>query len=258
MFRLEGKAAFIAGGAGYLGIPVCRGFLDQGAEITIADFNRQRLEEAAESLSTDYPEERFLTLHFDIGDESSINRAIDSALDRYGRLDVMINSTFGSTAKSLEELSSEEFERVNRINLTGSFLLARKAARAMKDGGSIIMYASMYGLIAPNPGDYPGRMNPNPIEYGAGKAGLMQMVRYLAAHYGPKNIRVNAIAPGAFPNESTRTENPVFMKNLSAKSMLGRIGKQDETAGAAVFLASDEAAFITGHVLAVDGGVTAW
>jgi NAD(P)-dependent dehydrogenase (short-subunit alcohol dehydrogenase family) len=113
-------------------------------------------------------------------------------------------------------------------------------------------------VVSPDPKNYPGAMTPNAVEYGVGKAGLNQMVRYMAGHYGPRNIRVNALYPGPFPHAAVQQAHPDFIANLEAETMLGRIGRQDETAGAAVFLISDAASYITGQVLGVDGGWTAW
>lgn len=128
----------------------------------------------------------------------------------------------------------------------------------MRDGGSMVFFSSMYGHIAPDPRIYDPPLNPNPIEYGVAKAGIEQMTRYLAVHWANKNIRVNAVAPGAFPHAHQQRDYPVFMQKLAQKSPAGRIGRQDELTGAVVFLASDEASFITGQVLDVDGGVTIW
>jgi len=258
VFDLSGKVALVAGGAGYLGLPACIALARQGASVVIGDSNRERLDGAVKEVAAVPSRDTSLGIHFDAADEASIKGAVEETLARFGRLDVMVNATYHSAGKRVEELSAEEFDRASRVNITGAFLLAREAANAMRDGGSIIMYASMYGLVSPDPSIYEPPMDPNPIEYGAGKAAICQMVRYLAAHYGPRNIRVNAIAPGPFPWESTQQAEPAFIERLSRKTMLGRIGRRHETAGAVVFLASDESSYVTGHVLSVDGGWTAW
>ena len=150
----------------------------------------------------------------------------------------------------------EEFDRSLHVNVTGTFLLAREVALAMENGGSIVLFSSMYGQISPDPRIYDSPLNPNPIEYGIGKAGTEQMTRYLAVHWAKRNIRVNAIAPGAFPHAVQQSTYPEWMKNLSEKNPLGRIGRPEEIAGAVVFLSSGEASYITGHILNVDGGWT--
>jgi NAD(P)-dependent dehydrogenase (short-subunit alcohol dehydrogenase family) len=259
VFKLDGKVVIMAGGAGYLALPASRGFLEQGAKVMIGDFNREKLDAALESLGKEYSSDRLEGIYFDAGDEESSVNLVREAVKKFGRLDVLVNGTMGSVGKSVEEISAEEFDRANRLNMTAPFYLARAAAEEMKDGGSIVMISSMYGLIAPNPANYsPYGLAPNPVEYGAGKAGMCQLVRYLASYWGGRNIRVNAVAPGAFPWKGSHAENPGFVEELGKKSMLGRIGKREEIAGALVFLATDEAAFITGQVLSVDGGITAW
>ncbi len=256
MFDLSRKVILIAGGAGYLGRAICEGLSQQGANLMIADIALDRAEALAGHLSSAGGEARALEL--DAGDENSIFRAVNKTVEQYGRIDVLINSTFSSTGKSLNEVTSEEFNRANSVNLTGAFVLARAAAEYMKQGGSIIFFASMYGRVAPDPRIYKTPMNPNPIEYGVGKAGLIQMTKYLAVSWGQRNIRVNAIAPGPFPNHEVQRDHPEFVKRLAEKVPLGRIGSQQEMAGAVVFLASDDSSFLSGATINIDGGWTAW
>ncbi|RKX72278.1 MAG: gluconate 5-dehydrogenase [Spirochaetes bacterium] len=258
MFNLKNRVIFVAGGAGYLALPACRALLEQGARIAIGDFNKENLKAAIEVLGSEFPVNSILGLDFNIAEEESIANAIEEILEKFGRLDCLVNATYRNIGKSVKDLTSAEFNQANSINITGTFLLVRAAAEAMENGGSIILFSSMYGLISPNQSDYPGRMEKNPVEYGAGKAAINQLARFMAGEYGRQNIRVNAIAPGPFPWESVQKEHPVFMEKLSAKTMLGRIGRRDELAGTVVYLASDASSYMTGQVLSVDGGVTAW
>jgi NAD(P)-dependent dehydrogenase (short-subunit alcohol dehydrogenase family) len=255
MSSFGGKTILMAGGAGYLALPVSKLLAQQGANIVLADINPERLAEAQAAVRA--VGAKVLALPLDIGDEESILKAVRATAAQFGGLHGVVNATFGSTGKRFEDLTAADFDRTNRLNLTGSFILAREAAKHMTAGGSMVLYASMYGVVAPNPANYPGDMAPNPIEYGAGKAGMIQMVRYMAGHFGPSGIRVNAVAPGPYPHQATQ-ENAEFVTRLARQTMLGRIGRQDEMAGPTAFLLSDAASYITGHCLNVDGGWTAW
>jgi NAD(P)-dependent dehydrogenase (short-subunit alcohol dehydrogenase family) len=256
-FDFSGRTILVAGGAGYLGLPCCTLMASLGANIAIADINPERLAAAKTAIEAAGRGE-VLALELDIGDEASVLHSVEAAADRFGGLWGLVNATFGSTGKRFDELTAAEFDRANRLNLTGSFVLARAAATHMAEGGSMVLYASMYGVVAPNPANYPAGMAPNPIEYGAGKAGIVQMVRYMAGHFGPRNIRVNAVAPGPYPHQATQDGSAEFMANLSRSAMLGRIGRQEEMAGPTAFLLGDAASYITGQCLNVDGGWTAW
>ncbi len=251
MSDLKGKVVIVAGGAGYLGTPICRKLVQAGAKVVIADLNMKNAQTLAGEIGAK-------ALRLDAGNEKSIKSVVKKVVSEFGSLDVLVNCTFFAIGKLVEEISAKEFDKAMHVNLTGSFLLAREAASAMKRGGSIVMFSSMYGQVSPDPKIYTGKMKPNPIEYGVAKAGIIQMTKYLAVCWGPKNIRVNAIAPGPFPNPNVQKEYPDFVKRLASRVPLGRIGKSQEIAGAVAFLASDESSFVTGETISVNGGWTAW
>lgn len=256
MFELTGKSVLIAGGAGYLGEAMCRHLVTAGARLMIADLAGERARTLATQLAQNGT--TALDCSLDVVEESSIRAAVDRTVDAYGKIDVLINATFHSSGKHIDDLTAEEFDRANQVNLTGAFLLARAAAEKMPEGGSIVMFSSMYGQVSPDPRVYRAPMQPNPIEYGVGKAGIIQMTRYLAVAWAPRKIRVNAIAPGPFPNPSVQVDHPDFVRRLAERVPMGRIGEADEIAGAVLFLASDASSYVTGEVIGVNGGWTAW
>lgn len=259
MFSLKGKVALVAGGAGYFGSSICLGLAKQGAQVIVADIDDERTDAVVRETGRRVEGTKVTGGHLDVADEASIQSIVRRAVEYFGRLDILINATYASSRKAVEDLKAEEFDATLHVNLTGALLLAREAVRVMEDGGSIVLFSSMYGHISPDPRIYEPPLNPkNPIDYGAAKAGIEQMTRYLAVHWASRRIRVNAVAPGPFPPPHRWELSPSFMEKLAQKNPLGRIGIQDEMTGPVVFLVSDEASFVTGQVLSVDGGWTIW
>lgn len=258
LFNLTGRVVLMVGGAGYLGTPSCEALARQGATVIIADKRLDAALTTARLLQDSGLQAEAMAL--DLADEQSTGRAIDEIRARHGRLDVAINATAFSTGRPVETMTAQEWEAGMRITLTGAFVLSREAGRVMieQGGGSIIQFGSMYGMVSPDPRVYEPPMNVNPVDYGVAKAGILQMVRYQAIAWGPKNVRVNAIVPGPFPNSANPLNTAAFQGRLANKVPLGRVGRASEIAGAVVFLASDASSYITGTQIVVDGGWTAW
>ncbi|MEZ4968973.1 MAG: SDR family oxidoreductase [Flavobacteriaceae bacterium] len=256
LFKLGKKSIWVIGGAGYLGQSTVKMLLESGARVLCADLDN-KADEFGISIGAN---DQFIPVSLDISKEEEIEFFIRENIQKYGIPDGLVIMTFGSSGKSFEELFGEAFDRVNHIGLTATFLLARGIGNEMEKAGhgSVILFSSMYGLVAPDPDIYKSPMKVNPVEYGVGKAGIVQMAKYLAVFYAKKRIRFNCISPGPFPNPVVQKEYPDFVERLELKVPLGRIGDPKEVAGAVTFLLSDLASFITGHNLVVDGGWTCW
>jgi len=250
----ENKCIWVFGGAGYLGQAVVRALVDEDAEVLCVDLgDRAEKFAKAENLA-------LRTATCDISEVEQTKALVRDQADQYGPPHGFINLAFASTAEPLEKLSAEDFDRINHVNLTASFHLYRQVATLMAEagGGSIVMVSSMYGNVAPDPSIYPPSLNPNPVEYGVNKAGVQQMARYFAVHFGRKGVRCNALSPGAFPHPPLQEAEPDFIRKLGNKTALGRIGRPSEIGKAAAFLLSDDASYITGQNILVDGGWSAW
>ena len=256
LFGLHNKNVWVLGGAGYLGQVIVILLQEMGAKVLCADLeNRAESFIQSSKLSADVT-----AATLDVRDGVAIKQFVAKQINLHGVPHGLVNLTFASTKGRLEDISEEEFDEVNHGGLTATFLLSREVGLEMaKVGrGSLVLFSSMYGSVSPDPALYEQPMIKNPIEYGVGKAGIIQMTRYLAVHWGKQNVRCNCISPGPFPNKKLQKENPEFVKRLAQKSPMGRIGKPDEVAGTVVFLLSDASSYITGQNLCVDGGWTIW
>ena len=251
-----GKKIWVTGGAGHLGGPITRALDRSGARVLCVEQPGR-----AEAFIAEHRLQHTAPATLDLCDAAAIRAGLDPLLAAHGVPDGVIHLVFASSSgQRLEDLAADTFASTVAKALPPTFEFCRAIAERMKaqGGGAIVIFSSMYGVVAPDPRIYVSPMAPNPIDYGANKAALLQMTRYFAVHYGPAKVRFNAITPGPFPNPRVQASDPAFIKRLGEKTALGRIGHHEEIVGPALFLVSDAASYVTGHTLAVDGGWTIW
>ncbi len=248
VFSLAGRRALVTGAARGLGLEIAKSLALGGARVCLGGRDLPALDDAADAINDAGGRAR--TLPFDIADAAMTEAAVDD-LEADGGLDILVNAAGARDRRTLDALDVAALHKMLEVNLVGAFILSRAVAPQMRErgGGRIIHLTSIAGHIA-RAGD---------AAYTASKAGLTGLVRALAAELGPDKITVNAIAPGYFATQANTAmvDDPDVAAWLAKRTSLGRWGDPAEIAGAARFLASDEAAFITGHVLAVDGGYLA-
>ncbi|MBE7495472.1 MAG: SDR family oxidoreductase [Verrucomicrobiaceae bacterium] len=251
-FSFQARDIWVIGGAGYLGQEVVRGLENLGATVLCADLGQKAAEAGFGPAVT--------PATLDAADIDALEEFVRDGIAARGVPHGLVVMTYASTAKKLADLTAADFDMACHGNLTATFTLARAVGDAMarRGSGSIVLFSSMYGSVSPDPSVYEPPMNPNPVEYGVGKAGIQQLTRYLAVHYGRQGVRCNTISPGPFPNPLIQANQAAFVERLSKKVPLGRVGQAPEITGAVSFLLGDASSYITGQNLAVDGGWTIW
>ena len=247
--RLEGKVAIITGAAGSMGAEEARLFAREGAKVVIADvFDDDGMQVEAE-IAEAGGEATYM--HADVTSEDNWERLISETVSQYGRLDILVNNAgVSGGSPEIDKLDFDEWKRIMDVNATGVFLGTKYAVEQMVQtgGGSIVNISSIMGFVG---GD---RSHP---AYHASKGAVRILTKAMAVQYGPEGIRVNSVHPGFMPPMRTFTPNPATEEELARQTPLRRTGETIEVAYGVLFLASDEASFVTGTELVIDGGFIA-
>lgn len=249
MFDLDGRTAIVTGGSRGLGKEIAEGLAEAGAKLMLCARREEWLTETVQEFETRGFEVEGKVC--DVSKPDEVEAAVTDTVTRFGTVDILINNAGISWGAMPEEMTLEQWQKVIDVNLTGCFLMAQAAGRQMltQGRGSIINITSIAGLTSSANGPfYAG--------YVASKAGLIGLTRELAASWGRRGIRVNAIAPGFFHSRLADSVIDIYERSIQENNVIPRIGDEGELKGVAVFLASDASSYITGQTIAVDGGMT--
>jgi NAD(P)-dependent dehydrogenase (short-subunit alcohol dehydrogenase family) len=262
-FDLSGKVALVTGGAGILGQRFCEGLLQAGAQVAVVDVNAAAAMAVAEQLGAGA-----VGFCCDVSQPEAVQACVQAVLTRFGRIDVLHNNAATKSRDvrafftPFEDYPLDTWREVMSVNIDGMFLMAQAVGRDMLargQGGAIIQTSSIYGLVAPDAriyegSDYLGGAINTPAVYAASKAAVVGLTRWLATHWARQGIRVNCLVPGGVASG----QNSTFSDRYSEKVPMGRMARADEMVPALLYLASDASSYVTGQVLAVDGGWTVW
>jgi len=253
-FSLKGKKAVITGGTGLIGKEIVYALVQAGADVIIAGGEEKEAQLMVKELKQHSYSTKYIS--FDVTDLESLEGKVKDISESIGGIDIWVNSAYPRTkdfAGPVEDVTVESWRKNIDMHLSSYCLLSKYAAESMKKtGGSIINFGSIYGVVGNNPILYKSTKVKTSFGYAAIKGGIVSAVRFLAAHFGPDNIRINTICPGGiFDNQ-----DPIFVERYSLQAPLKRMAYSHEIAPTVVFLASDAGAYITGATIMIDGGWT--
>ena len=251
LFDLTGRVALVTGGSRGLGLQIAAALAEFGASLALVARRQPELDAAVAQLTQ--AGRTAVGFAADLGTPDSASSLTDRVMERFGRIDILVNNAGASWGAPAEDYPLEGWNKVINLNVTGLFLLTQAVARAafLQQGrGTVINVASVEGLQG-HPAHLPGT-----IAYNAAKGAVISMTRALAAEWGPRKIRVNALAPGYFPSKMTQVLLEKHGEEILGHTPLGKLGGETDLTGAALLLASDAGGHITGQTLVVDGGAS--
>ncbi len=243
---LSNRVAIVTGAAQGLGRAIAVALAQAGARVACVDVNESLVHETAAAISQEGGTAKAWVCN--VADSERVSQVVNEVVDEWGGLQILVNNAGITRDNLLIRMKDDQWDAVIGVNLRGTFLFCRAACRPFlkANSGRIINIASVSGMIG----------NPGQVNYSASKAGVIGLTRTLARELASRNITVNAIAPGFIATEMSAKLGPDVLEEIKKRTPLGRLGEPQDVADAVLFLASDAASFITGHVLTVDGGLT--
>lgn len=267
LFDLTDKVAIVTGGTGIQGKRITRGLAAHGAHVAVVDLDADIATEQAAEIAREY-DVQALGIACNVAEKTDVEEMVKTVVSGLGKIDILHNNAASKSSDPrdffvlFEDFDFDVWRQVMSVNIDGVFLVAQAVGKQMikqGHGGSIIQTSSTYGLVGPDFGiyegsEYMGCLITTPAAYAASKGAVIQLTRYLATYWGDKGIRVNTLVPGGIESG----QNKIFQENYGARVPLGRMADVDEMVGAVVYLASDASSYMTGQMVVVDGGWTAW
>ena len=245
MGSFDGKVAVVTGAARGIGQAIAVDLAERGADVVLCDLQKEWIDESVTLIEA--KGRKALALAVDVGDSDAVNACIKTVMDEFGHVDVLVNNAGITKDTLLMRMSDQDWDDVLRVNLKGTFLFSRAVARPMmkQRSGSIVNIASIIGLIG----------NAGQANYAASKAGVIALTKSAAKELAARGVRVNSIAPGFISSKMTDALSQDVRDQMLANIPMARFGVPEDIAKAVAFLASDEAAYVTGQCLSVNGGM---
>lgn len=243
--RLKEKVSLITGGGQGIGQAIASLFAEEGSNIAVCDINQDSLNDTAKLIKNKGRE--CATFACDVTNITQVNEMVDKILDKFGKIDILVNNAGITRDGLLVRMGDDDWDKVLGVNLKGTFNCSKAVAKAMMKarGGKIVNIASIIGIIG----------NPGQANYAASKGGVIALTKTMAKELASRNINVNAIAPGFIKTAMTDKLTAPIKEAMLKEIPLNRFGEQADVANLALFLASDDSSYITGHVIQVDGGM---